>query len=157
MVKSLNNILSLKFIDILRHVGKFSQPSSHVFADASQRAFGAVAYLVENSVVSLVLAKSRLAPINAPSLPQLELTSLNVAARFVTESYRAELSFAQTYLWTASEIVLCWTKQQSNKKPYVTQRLNNIRTLCPNAQINHVPSKQNPRRSSDPRSLCEGV
>ena len=61
-----NDIVSLKCNDFPRHVGKFSQPTLLAFADASQQAFGGVAYIVENSVVSLVIAKSRLAPINTP-------------------------------------------------------------------------------------------
>ena len=64
-------------------------------------ALGAVAYYVENNNVSFVLAKSKLVPLKPPSLPQLELTALNVAAtmsKFIVEAYSQELNINKTYL-----------------------------------------------------------
>ncbi|XP_018493843.1 uncharacterized protein LOC108863769 [Galendromus occidentalis] len=58
----------------------------HVFGDASERAYAAVAYLQAkyedgSSVSPLVMAKSRIAPKEKMSLPRLELSAALVAAR----------------------------------------------------------------------------
>ena len=57
----------------------------HIFADASELAYGAVAYIrfvKKNEVTcSLVMSKSRLAPIKVITLPRLELNAAVVGAR----------------------------------------------------------------------------
>ena len=125
-----------------------SNPTLHIFADSSNRCYGAVAYFVESSTVQFVIAKSRLAPVKTPTLPQLELTAVNIAARlakFLIETYNTELSIKQVILWSDSEIVVHWLKSTVvHSKPYVRQRVANIRELCPTAQINHVPGSMNP-------------
>ena len=125
-----------------------SKPAVHVFADASTHALGTVAYLLEAVSVNLVMVKSRLVPISTPSLPQLELTALNIAAKlakFVKCTYCKELDIWNTRLWTDSNIVICnWIKQASHKKQCVNQRINNIKTLCPEGTISHVSGKEKP-------------
>lgn len=53
----------------------------HVFADASLSAYGAVAYLRQNSDVSLVMARSRVTPVKPITLPKLELMAAVIATR----------------------------------------------------------------------------
>ena len=45
----------------------------HVFADASTKAYGAVAFLKFQQETSFVMAKTRVAPLKCPTLPRLEL------------------------------------------------------------------------------------
>ena len=52
----------------------------HVFADASIRAYGAVAYLCYNNHSSLAIARTRVAPLKTKTLPRLELMAAVVAA-----------------------------------------------------------------------------
>ena len=62
-------------------------PQLHVFADASNNAYGAVAYLRqahdENVKCSFIFGKSRLAPIkqNSLTVPKLELRAAKISSR----------------------------------------------------------------------------
>ena len=61
----------------------------HVFADASPRAYGAGAYFQQGTSSSLVMSKSRAAPLKTLSMPKLELLAAVLAARlcvFITTS-----------------------------------------------------------------------
>ena len=52
-----------------------------MFADASTRAYGAVAYLTSDNDVSFVMAKKLVAPVKNLTLPKLDLMAAVVAAR----------------------------------------------------------------------------
>lgn len=63
----------------------------HVFADASLCAYGAVAYLIDKQrdQTTLVMSRSRVAPVRSITLPKLELMAAVIATRlasFVTQS-----------------------------------------------------------------------
>jgi len=61
----------------------------HVFADASTKAYGAVAFLMCSSEVSFVLVKNHIAPLKNLTLPKLELMAAVIASRvakFVSDS-----------------------------------------------------------------------
>ena len=79
------SIQNLNSVKIERWYKSFSTNpvELHIFADASEKAYGAVAYIktINNGNIScnFMLAKSRLTPINKPSLtiPRLELEAMN--------------------------------------------------------------------------------
>ena len=89
------------------------QPSDeiqlHLFSDASEQAFGAVAYLriqtPSNTRCHLVMAKSRVAPIKPLTLPRLELQGAVLAIR-LKETVVKEMNwkFDTVYFWTDSMI-----------------------------------------------------
>jgi len=92
-VTIMNDIQRLSELAIDRHYFKheFSRANVtlHVFADASTKAYVAVAYLTCNSEVSFVLAKNRVAPLTNLTLPKLELIAAVIASRvakFVSDS-----------------------------------------------------------------------
>ena len=87
-----NYVDSLSKIEIClkRKFKNYISPMLHVFCDASQSSYGAVAYFAEGEKINFVMAKSRLAPIKSPTLPQLELTAINIGAKlakFIKESF----------------------------------------------------------------------
>ena len=129
---------------------KFSNqinPSLHIYADSSKACYGCVAYFVDGDSHSFILAKSRVAPLVPPSLPQMELTAVNIAAqlgKFLIMNFK-DVDIKETILFTDSTIVVEWlTGKSYNKKAYVKNRIENIKQLCPNAKIAHVPGVHNP-------------
>ena len=104
------------------------------------------------------MSKSRLAPVNTKSLPQLELTALNIAARlakFIIDTFREEIEISQIYLWTDSQICLNWVaKLNACKRSYVRQKVANHKENVPNTIFKHVCSELN---IADLLSLTRGV
>ncbi|XP_057377975.1 uncharacterized protein LOC130699934 [Daphnia carinata] len=82
----------------------------HLFADASESAFGAIAYLrfdIPDGVkVSFVMAKARVAPIKYVSIPRLELCAALLAARLASViKSELRLKIDQTTFWSDSTTV----------------------------------------------------
>lgn len=123
----------------------------HTFADASEKAYGAVVYLrtvqKDNTVtVNLLCSKSRVAPLKTQTIPRLELCAALLAAE-LTARVKIDLGYQDkaSYLWTDSQIVLAWLNNHPGKLPvYVAHRVVKILRLTIPDQWYHVPSKQNP-------------
>ena len=115
----------------------------HTFTDASQQAYGAATYsrhLCEDGSVTcrLVASKSRVAPLQAISIPRLELMATVVGLRHAEA--KQEWPF-----WSDSVDVLYWIRGCSRKfKPFVANRVGEIQSLTDPEQWRHVPTKQNP-------------
>ena len=100
----------------------------HVFADASLCAYGAAANLVDeqNDQATLVMSRSRVAPVRYITLPKLELMAAVIASRlakFVIQSLRLSPSSTTVHLWSDSQITLHWIydlKQANATKPFIT-------------------------------------
>ncbi|KRY42505.1 hypothetical protein T01_11252 [Trichinella spiralis] len=123
----------------------------HAFCDASELAYGAVIYLrVEASaplaLVSLVTAKSRVAPIKRLNLPRLELMGALVAARLVHYTQRAlSLPIHSITCWCDSEVALSWVRSAASRwKPFVRNRVEEIQQLVEPASWRHCSGKDNP-------------
>ncbi|XP_070167586.1 uncharacterized protein [Polyergus mexicanus] len=117
----------------------------HGFADASERAYAAVVYLKsENegqSDISLISAKSRVAPVKQVTLPRLELCAAMLLAQLVQHTVKVlNLQDAPMYLWTDSMVALGWIQGHPVKwKTYVANRVAEIQRLVPEAHWNHLP------------------
>ena len=121
----------------------------HIFADASTKAYGAVAYLVhQNKQVAFIMSKTRVAPLKPLTLPRLELSAAVLAARlgdFIVRSIQHTSSFQlNTHLWSDSQIVLHWISSNKKLKQFVLHRVNEITTLFPATLWRYCPTSQNP-------------
>ena len=118
----------------------------HVFVDASTSAFGAVAYVVSTSGAHLLAAKARVAPLKERTLPQLELTALQLGTQFAVYLNQVlnEFNIVQTITWSDSEAALQWLRNGNSKITYVQNRVKSIRELGVGFQFLHVPTKENP-------------
>ncbi|CAD5207734.1 unnamed protein product [Bursaphelenchus xylophilus] len=142
-----------------RHVCPFSSDSAelHVFCDASDRAYAAVAYLRTQSGdlidVSFLIGKSRLGPIKGMTVPRLELLGLligsNLARTIATELPSIRLT--NIFLWTDSRIVHTWLLSRRTLPIFVKNRVNSIWQNVPNASIRYVPTAENPADSATKR------
>ena len=121
----------------------------HIFADASTKAYGAVAYLVhQNKQVAFIMSKTRVAPLKPLTLPRLELSAAVLAARlgdFIMRSIQHTSFFKlNSHLWSDSQIVLHWISSNKNLKQFVLHRVNEITTLFPAILWHYCPTSQNP-------------
>ena len=115
----------------------------HVFVDASIKAYGTVAYLTSGPHTTMVMSKTRVAPLKKLTLPQLELMAAVVGARLA--SYlRNQLKIAHTVYWSDSQIVIDWLSSNKDLKQFVKNRVIEIRESTRNATWNYCPSSDNP-------------
>ncbi|XP_028968460.1 uncharacterized protein LOC108864822 [Galendromus occidentalis] len=124
----------------------------HVFADASPSAFACAAYIeyrVRNgdSGSSLLMCKSRLAPIDKPpTLPRLELLAALLAVRlkrFIVE--RIEVQFETIRFYTDSTITYHWVTGSSpgRWKAFIHNRVEEIQQESRVDQWYHVQGEHN--------------
>ncbi|XP_051992616.1 uncharacterized protein LOC127650972 [Xyrauchen texanus] len=123
----------------------------HVFCDASEKAYGSVAYmhLQDNKGgihTSFVMARSRVAPKKQLSIPRLELCGALAGAQLdnllLTE---LTLLIQNTVLWTDSTTFLTWIQSEScHYKVFVGTRIAEIQELTKVDSWRCVASDLNP-------------
>ena len=123
----------------------------HLFGDASEMAFGVVAYLrqeYEDGQVScaLILAKNRVAPLRQLSIPRLELQAAVMAVRAaVAIKQELDIEIHATYFWSDSRTVLQWINNESRRyQNFVANRVAEIQDESDRRSWRHVPGKLNP-------------
>ena len=135
----------------LRATAAVREVSFHTFVDASQEAYGAASYtrhLYEDGTVSccLVASKSRVAPLQAVSIPRLELIAA-VVGRKLSQAVNQALGIKKEewIFWSDSTDVMYWIRGQSRKfKTFVANRVGEIQASTNPEQWSYVPTKQNP-------------
>ena len=108
----------------------------HHFADASQKRYGTVTYLLMVAPIdcimrNFVFGKARLAPLKSVSIPRLELVAAALAAR-VDSMLRCELPtvMAKSVFCTDSLAVLFMVKNSTKRFPvFVGNRLSQIEEI----------------------------
>lgn len=123
----------------------------HIFCDASERAYGSVAYMrTENNEghvhVSFVLARSRVAPRKQLTIPHLELSAALTGVQ-VANILQAELTvdIIHVILWSDSATVLQWLKFDScRNKVFVGTWMAEIQSLIDIDSWRYDDSANNP-------------
>ncbi|XP_058817511.1 uncharacterized protein LOC131680817 [Topomyia yanbarensis] len=121
----------------------------HIFTDASEFAYGCVAYFrtIINGKVqcSLVMSRSKVAPLKRQSIPRLELMAAVLGARAM-HSIQSSHSFLiqRRFLWTDSSTVLSWIRpEQHNYKQLTAFRIGEIVELTSVSDWRWVETKFN--------------
>ena len=115
----------------------------HIFVDASVKAYGAIAYVTSGPHTTIVMSKSRVAPLKKLTLPQLELMSAVTGARLASFLHN-QLNVSRIVYWSDSQIVIHWLSSTKELKLFVKNRVNEIHKTTCNASWNYCPSSDNP-------------
>ena len=110
----------------------FGSPSVlHIFVDASESAYAAVAYAISERGSFFLLSKTRVKPIKVVTLPRMELLGAVLGSNllnFLKEKvFKSQI---ETYLWTDATIALGWIESSSARyKPFVGNRIAEIQRI----------------------------
>lgn len=146
-------ITQLSRISIPRWLGMGldSNIQLHIFTDASEKAMGAAAYFRitrsdGTTAVTLITARSKIAPVKRVTIPRLELMAALIGAelsQFVRSTYR--LPNIETTFWTDSTIVVHWLRRDPTCcKPFIANRIISIREAGENDIWRHIQGNDNP-------------
>ena len=139
----------------------------HIFCDASELAFGCVAYVrysfkTGGHATSFVMSKSRLAPIKIVTLPRLELNAARCGARLShLIVHELDLPIQRVQFWSDSTLTLQYINNSTNRlKVFVANRVANILDLSQPQDWRHVPGNVNTadlltRGVNDPSELMK--
>uniref|UniRef100_UPI00143C9E5F uncharacterized protein LOC117165576 n=1 Tax=Bombus vancouverensis nearcticus TaxID=2705178 RepID=UPI00143C9E5F len=123
----------------------------HGFCDASEKAYGACAYLRTLTIngrawTQLLTAKSKVAPLKCQTIPRLELSgALLLTSLMSTVQQALSQKITRTIYWTDSTIVLHWLNTSPHPlKTFVANRVSEIQTKTSIRDWRHVPTDDNP-------------
>ena len=164
-----SKLTSLKEMKLKRLVlldGFADKVDVHLFCDASEKAYAACIYIVASTnegiiESSLLVAKTKVAPIKSQSIPRLEFCAALFGARLVKSTLKAvnqlNLQIGTQYAWTDSTIVLSWlSREPSHWSTFVNNRVSENQGQK-SIGWNHVRSEDNPAgpasRGLDPDAI----
>ena len=152
-LNELDHLEKIRVLRCLRDASNHAPNNStlHVFVDASEKAYGTVAYLSTEcdngqKCVRFVASKSHVAPLISLSIPRLEIMAAVLGLRLSLTVIRAlQMSMESVTFWSDSMNVLWWIRGRSRQfKPFVANRVGEIQQYSSPAQWRHVPTDQNP-------------
>lgn len=122
------------------------------FCDASTTAYATDIYLVEEAngykCSSFVTSKTRVAPLKSLTIPRLELLSAVLLARLISnvaESLATWMDLKEPRCFTDSQVSLFWIRGIGKDwKPFVQNRVSEVRKLVPVECWDHCSGKENP-------------
>lgn len=131
--KKLKDISNFRLPRFYFPLGNIKQVQLHIFVDASEEAFAAVAYWrfisTDGAIgVSFVCSKTKCAPLTKVSIPRLELQAAVLGTRIKVNVLHEHKTVPEmTFLWSDSKTVLKWiSSSHRNYKPYVAHRIAEI-------------------------------
>ncbi|XP_068245229.1 uncharacterized protein [Palaemon carinicauda] len=118
----------------------------HVFVDASTTAYGAVCYLSNNNQSNFVASKARVTPLKTRTIPQLEITALQLGSQFACciRDLFHHFFIEEVIIWSDSEVALQWLKNNKCKITYVQNRVAQIKEIGSSFKFLYVSTKENP-------------
>lgn len=127
-----------------------SRRELHIFVDAGESGFAAVAYFRGKGnkgeiVVSIVMAKSKVSPLRAVSIPRLELMAAVLGARLAnTICQSSSIKIDQRFFWTDSKDVLFWINSPHRRyRQFVALRVNELLDKTKESEWRFVPTQDN--------------
>ena len=123
----------------------------HHFSDASTQGYGAVTYLRQIDVngqihCSLLMAKSRLAPLKTMTIPRMELSAAVLATRLDRMMLQElTVNIASSTFWTDSTCVLRYIENKDKRfQTFVANRISSILDQSTPQQWRYVDTTLNP-------------
>ena len=123
----------------------------HNFSDASENGYGTASYIIltnkdRQKCCTLLMSKSRVAPLKKVTIPRMELTAAVIAVK-VDRLLRQELEIKleKSVFWTDSVTVLRYIENDASRfKTFVANRVSYIREATSPFQWKYVNSSLNP-------------
>lgn len=142
-------------LQIPRHIDTYQAKNIqlHGFCDASESGYCALVILrVEKDdnqiTTSLLISKSRVAPLKRLSLPRLELCGAHLLSKLIhycVTRLSAYLSINEVFAWCDSTITLSWIHTPAYRlKTFVSNRVAEIQETTSPIMWTHISSEQNP-------------
>ena len=131
--------------------GNVREVELHHFSDASENGYGQCSYIrlvndEDKPHCALVMAKARVTPLRAITIPRLELAAAVVSVR-VHSILERELDYTNVKetFWTDSKVVLGYINSDAKRfHVYVANRVQQIRDKTSTDQWKYVETKSNP-------------
>lgn len=154
-MKFKNDLSCLTSLSISRYILPPNIIKCHLlgFCDASEAGYAAAIYLrveLSNNVIEsfLVVAKSKVAPLNTISIPRLELLGSVLLADLyvhVLNTYSSLISVDKMYAFSDSEVVLNWLSSSPHKwKTFVANRVSHVQRAISQVPWFYVKTDENP-------------
>lgn len=134
----------------------------HIFVDASEDAFAAVAYWRfvtsdEEASITFVCAKTKCAPLKPLTIPRLELQAAVLGTRMkqmIIEEHKT-IQVNRCVFWTDSKTVIKWIASQNRRyKPFVAHRVAEILAATDVSHWRWLPTQYNVADEAT-RSNCQ--
>ena len=140
----------------------------HYFLDASQAAYGIITNIriidpSDHFHVTLLLSKSRLAPLKAMTIARLELIVAVLAASMeATLCSELDLNIQESFFWCDSQLVIQYIKKEKKRfHVFVANRVAAIQQASKPEQSRHIPGDMNPAddvtRGMRPKQFVQSI
>ena len=141
-------------VPIPRWIGfhNLNNVSVHIFTDASERALGVVAYLVNLEQSKFFSSKPKVCPINMAhfTTPRKELAAFALGVKhliFIIKSLSKYSNTTSFHIWSDSTLSLTWcSANKSHKDMFIRSRVDDVQVKLAkyNIQMHYILNHKNP-------------